>query len=185
MSAWLLLAGPGKNSIGGTRKSQGWKSIKLSTSKATGAPKRDCDALEKSLTVWDGKNHTCEDDVVNSRFEEDQDKLWSRSGAPVMWCRLMERLETEYQRGEYTFAKFVDPISNQFFGNTTPTKELAWMLNDVSAKDWTCGLSPGTRCLAPGPACQDIRLPLTENRAAAAAILDSVINLSAVSKHIN
>jgi hypothetical protein len=99
----------------------------------------------------------------------------------VMWCRLMERLETEYQRSEKSFAKFVDPNSGIFFGNTSPTKEVAWMLNEKSPKDWTCGLSPGTKCLAPGPMCEDISLADTENRAAAGLILNSLINLSAVS----
>jgi hypothetical protein len=93
----------------------------------------------------------------------------------------MERLETEYQRGERSFAKFVDPNSGLFFGNTTPTKEIAWMLNDNSAKDWTCGLSPGTKCQAPGPMCEDVALSATDNRAAAGLILNSLINLSEVS----
>jgi hypothetical protein len=180
VSAWLLLAGPDKSWIGGTRKSQGWKTIKLSTSKAQGAPARDCDKVAREQKGWDGRNHTCKDNAVNSRFNEDRPKLWVQAGTAVVWCKLMERLETEYQRGDHLFAKFQDTNSGQFFGNTTPTKEIAWMLNEPSPKDWNCGISPGMKCHAPGPQCHEIQLREEENRAAASQILNSLINLSAV-----
>jgi hypothetical protein len=180
VAAWLLLAGDDKSRIGGTRNSQGWKTIKLSVSKAQGKPKRDCDALAKQLKGWDGKNHTCQDDLVNSRFDEDQDKLWTRSGAPVMWCKLMERLETEYRRGKNFFAQYQDSNTGQPIGNTTPTREIARMLGERSPKDWTCGMNPDSKCAGDGPICEDIYLETWQNRAAASLILNSLINLSKV-----
>jgi hypothetical protein len=152
LAAWLMLAGPNKKSIGGTRKSLAGK---LSKKKGT---KGWCSAAQNNPI--NSFNATCD---LGFKKSEDLDVLFGLYGARDRWCDVMKTLRET-------------PRTNKTFGDGTKSVSqiVAETLNYDESRDFKCGPNATSGCEGTIHCPEIIKDPATQ------LILTSMINLSHV-----
>jgi hypothetical protein len=157
VAAWLMLAGPDKKSIGGTRRSLGGRDKKKGIDKTT--PGGWCTANDNK--TWDSEQNTCDKDFDNT---SDRDLMWDLHGARARWCDVMRTLRNT-------------PRDSEKFGDKDlgPSNMIAETLKWSNSQNFNCGPNGTDGCTG------NILCPLMTNDSATALILSSLINLSGVS----
>jgi hypothetical protein len=159
LSAWLLLAGPDKKHIGGTRGGG-----RGNNPKGSGKLPGDSDCPNANIEV---EMILCDSPKFEDRKESDVQEVWQSYHADQKWCQVMSMLRT-IQRDNNTFAK-----------NSSPSEKVAKYLG-FKSQTFVCGNAAQADCKDTEVKCTK---PLID--AAAVLILQSFINLSDVSRNCN